>query len=42
MVARNKLEEMVLEMVRSGKPVKGWAREVLEEMSLRELEEKED
>ena len=41
MKAMNKMEEMVLEMVKAGKPVKGWAREILIEMTLREMEAEE-
>lgn len=41
MKAMNKMEEKVLEMVKAGKPIHGWAREVLVEMTLREME-KED
>ena len=41
MKAMNKMEEMILEMVKAGKPVKGLAREVLIEMTLREMETEE-
>ena len=41
MKAMNKMEEMVLEMVKAGKPIHGWAREVLVEMTLREMENEE-
>lgn len=41
MKARNTLEEKVLEMVRDGKTSRGEAFELLFEMSIRELEEKE-
>ena len=40
MKAMNKIEEYVLEMVKAGKPVRGSAREVLVEMTLREEEGK--
>lgn len=36
--AMNKVEEAVLEMVRAGKPIHGWTREVLMEMTLRQME----
>jgi len=36
----NKTEEAVLEMVRAGKPIHGLAREILMEMTLRQMEEK--
>ena len=39
--ATNKNEEAVLEMVRAGKPVHGFAREILMEMTLRQMEEEE-
>lgn len=35
----NKIEETVLEMVRAGKPLHGLAREILMEMTLRQIEE---
>ena len=41
MKAMNKMEEMVLEMVKAGKPIKGLAREVWVEMTLREMETEE-
>ena len=41
MKAMTKMEEMVLEMVKAGKPIHGWAREVLVEMTLREMENEE-
>lgn len=37
----NKIEEAVLEMVRAGKPIHGFAREILIEMTLRQMEEEE-
>lgn len=37
--ATNKIEEAVLEMVRAGKPIHGLAREILMEMTLRQMEE---
>lgn len=37
----NKIEEAVLEMVRAGKPIHGFAREILMEMTLRQMEEEE-
>ena len=40
MKAMNRMEEMVLEMVRAGEPIHGWAREILEEMTLREMEKR--
>ena len=39
--ATNKIEEAVFEMVRAGKPVHGFAREILMEMTLRQMEEEE-
>lgn len=39
MKAMNKMEEKVLEMVKNGEPLHGWAREVLIEMQQREEEE---
>ena len=41
MKAMNEMEKKVLEMVKAGKPVRGWAREVLMEMTLREMEHKD-
>ena len=41
MKAMNKMEEMVLEMVREGKPIHGLAREIWIEMTLREMEAEE-
>ena len=40
MKAMNEIEKKVLQMVADGKPLHGWAREVLVEMTLREMEEK--
>lgn len=37
--ATNKIEEAVLEMVRAGKPLHRLAREILMEMTLRQMEE---
>lgn len=37
--ATNKIEEAVLEMVRTGKPLHGLAREILMEMTLRQMGE---
>lgn len=34
------MEKRVFEMVKNGEPIHGWAREVLMEITLRELEEK--
>lgn len=42
MKAMNKMEEMVLEMVKAGKPIHGFARDVLIDMQLREMEENEN
>lgn len=39
MKAMNEMEKKVLEMVKAGKPLHGWAREVLMEMTLREMED---
>ena len=39
--ATNKIEEAVLEMVRAGKPIHGLTREILMEMTLRQMEEEE-
>lgn len=39
--ATNKIEEIVLEMVKAGKPIHGFAREVLMEMTLRQMEEED-
>lgn len=39
MKAMNKMEEMVIEMIREGKPLHGLAREIAIEMALREKEE---
>lgn len=39
MKAYNEIERMVLEMVKNGEPIHGFAREVLIEMTLREMEE---
>ncbi len=39
MKATNKMEEMVLEMVKAGKPIHGLARDILMEMTLREMED---
>lgn len=41
MKAMNELERKVLQMVAEGKPLHGLAREVLVEMTLREMEEKQ-
>ena len=38
---KNALEAAVLEMVKAGKPIHGYAREILIEMTLREEENKE-
>lgn len=37
--ATNRIEETVLEMVKAGKPIHGLAREILMEMTLRQMEE---
>ena len=37
--ATNKIEEAVLEMVKAGKTLHGLAREILMEMTLRQMEE---
>lgn len=42
MKARNELEKKVLEMVKNGEKLHGFAKEVLIEMTLREMEEKEE
>lgn len=39
LIAKNKLEEKVLEMVHNHQPIKGWARDILIDMTLRENEE---
>jgi len=41
MNARNKMEEMVIEMMAKGEKLHGWAKAVAEEMALREMEEVE-
>ena len=40
MTARNEIEKIVLNMVRNGEKLHGWAKEVLEEITLREMEER--
>lgn len=44
LVAKNRLEEKVLEMIRNGEKPKGWAFDIWMDMTLRakEEEEKED
>lgn len=39
MKAMNNIEKKVLEMVKNGEKLHGWALEVLTEMTLREMEE---
>ena len=41
MKARNELEKKVLEMVKNGEKLHGLAKEILVEMTLREMEEEE-
>lgn len=38
MTAMNKLEQMVLDMVKAGKPIHGMARDIWIDMTLREKE----
>lgn len=38
-MTRTELENMVREMVREGKPLHGFARDIAEDIALRELEE---
>lgn len=40
--ALNKIEETVLEMAKAGKPIHGFAREILMEMTLRQMEKEEE
>ena len=40
MVAKNELERKVLKMMENGEKIKGWAFDVLMDMTLREEEEK--
>ena len=42
LIPMNNIEKAVLEMVKVGKPIHGFAREVLMEMTLRQMEEEED
>ena len=42
MKARNELEKKVLEMVKNGEKLHGFAKEVLVEMTLREMEEEKN
>ena len=38
-MTRTELENIVREMVREGKPLHGFARDIAEDMALREMEE---
>ena len=38
-MTRTELENMVREMIREGKPLHGFARDIAEDMALREMEE---
>lgn len=40
MIARNKVEEKALELMREGKPIHGLLRDILIDMQLREMEER--
>lgn len=42
LIPMNNIEKAVLEMVKAGKPIHGFAREVLMEMTLRQMEEEEE
>jgi hypothetical protein len=41
MKAMNEIEKKVLEMVKNGEKLHGWALDVLMEMTLREMEKKD-
>ena len=42
LIPMNNIEKAVLEMVKEGKPIHGFAREILMEMTLRQMEKEEE